>query len=185
MQALPGIMGSDLNFGKLDFRTEFQKKYLNGQKLEMLLQTGVAVGDTPLTHLYNTSPNNLNKNGILKRITFAGKNSFETMYFNEFYSSQYVIGQVKYGLNRFTIFRALKLEPLFVTRFAWGNMEDSQEHNGITYNTLEKGYYESGFEFNQIFKGLGFTAFYRYGPYHLPRFDSNISIKISFMLKLL
>ncbi|GGB69121.1 hypothetical protein GCM10007424_06350 [Flavobacterium suaedae] len=185
MQALPGIMGSDLNFGKLDFRTEFQKKYLNGQKLEMLLQTGVAVGDTPLTHLYNTSPNNLNKNGILKRITFAGKNSFETMYFNEFYSSQYVIGQVKYGLNRFTIFRALKLEPLFVTRFAWGNMEDAQEHNGITYNTLEKGYYESGFEFNQIFKGLGFSAFYRYGPYHLPRFDRNIAIKVSFMLKLL
>lgn len=184
-KALPDIMGSDLTFGKLDFRTEFQKKYLNGQKLEMLLQTGVAVGDTPLTHLYNTSPNNLNKDGILKRITFAGKNSFETMYFNEFYSSQYIIGQVKYGLNRFTIFRALKLEPLFVTRFAWGNMEDAQEHNGITYNTLEKGYYESGFEFNQIFKGLGFTAFYRYGPYHLPRFDRNISVKVSFMLKLL
>ncbi|NDI97934.1 carboxypeptidase-like regulatory domain-containing protein [Flavobacterium sp. LaA7.5] len=183
-QAIAGILDSDLTFGKLDFRVEIEKNYLNGQKTSALIQTGIAIGDTPLTHLYSTSPNNLDRDGVLERITFAGKNSFETMYFNEFFSSQYAIVQLKHGMSRFTVFNAIKLSPMFVTRFAWGNMENKDEHGGIEYNTLEKGYYESGIEFNEIYKGLGFTAFYRYGPYHLPQPDRNISIKVSFVLNL-
>ncbi|AWH84081.1 hypothetical protein HYN59_02680 [Flavobacterium album] len=183
-QSVAGLLDSDFTFGKLDFRAEFEQKYLNGQKTSALIQTGVAVGNTPLTHLYSTSPNNLDKDGVLERITLAGKNSFETMYFNEFFSSQYMMVQLKHGLTRFTIFRSLKLSPMLVTRFAWGNMNHKEEHVGLQYNTLEKGYYESGLEFNEIFKGLGLSAFYRYGPYHLPIVDRNISVKVSFVLNL-
>jgi len=183
-QAVDGIWGSDFNFGKLDLRAEFEQKYLNGQKTTALLQTGLAVGDVPLTHLYSTSPNNLDKNGVLARITFAGKNSFETMYFNEFFSSRYMMLQLKHGLTRFTIFKALKLSPMLVTRFAWGALDNNNRHAGLDYNTLEKGYYESGIEFNEIFKGLGLIAFYRYGPYSLPQFDRNLAVKISFTLNL-
>jgi hypothetical protein len=183
-QSLAGILGSDFNFGKLDFRAEFEKKYLNGQKTAGLVQTGLAVGNTPLTHLYSTSPNNLDRNGILARVTFAGKNSFETMYFNEFFSSRYMMLQLKHGINRFTLFHSIKLSPMLVTRFAWGNMEHKDHHEGIEYKTLEKGYYESGIEFNEIFKGLGFSTFYRYGPYKLPGFDRNMSLKISYVLNL-
>jgi hypothetical protein len=184
-QAVEGLWGSDFNFGKLDFRAEFEQKYLNGQKTTALLQTGVAAGDVPLTHLYSTSPNNLDKTGIAARITFAGKNSFETMYFNEFFSSRYMMVQLKHGLTRFTVFRALKLSPMLVTRFAWGALDNNSRHVGLQYNTLEKGYYESGVEFNEIYKGLGFIAFYRYGPYNLPQFDRNIALKISFVFNLL
>jgi Family of unknown function (DUF5686) len=183
-QAVSGIWGSDFNFGKLDFRAEFEKKYLNGQIGTALIQTGLAIGDVPLTHLYSTSPNNLDKDGVLGRITLGGKNSFETMYFNEFFSSRYVTAQIKHGFTRFTIYKSIKLSPMLVTRFAWGNLNHKEEHLGLEYKTLEKGYYESGFEFNEIFKGLGFTAFYRYGPYQLPQFDRNISIKLSFVLNL-
>ncbi|MEL1245579.1 DUF5686 family protein [Flavobacterium sp. DGU11] len=183
-QSVAGLLDSDFTFGKIDFRGEFEQKYLNGQKTSALIQTGVAVGNTPLTHLYSTSPNNLDKDGVLERITLAGKNSFETMYFNEFFSSQYMMVQLKHGLTRFTIFRSLKLSPMLVTRFAWGNMNHKEDHVGLQYNTLEKGYYESGLEFNEIFKGLGLSAFYRYGPYHLPYFDRNISVKVSFVLNL-
>lgn len=183
-QALSGVLDGNYTFSKLDARAEYEKKYLNGQKTSALVQAGVAVGDTPLTHLYSISPNNLNKDGVLARITFAGKNSFETMYFNEFFSSQYIMAQVKHGIRKFTIFDKIKLAPVLVTRAAWGNMHDKNDHFGIPINTLEKGYYESGVEFNGIFSGLGLTAFYRYGPYQLPEFDRNIAIKISFVLNL-
>jgi hypothetical protein len=76
-------MDNDFQFSKIDFKTEFEKKYLNGQK-NLLFEAGFAIGDIPLTHLYNTSPNNITKETIIQRITFSGKNSFETMYFNEF-----------------------------------------------------------------------------------------------------
>ncbi|QYJ69286.1 DUF5686 family protein [Flavobacterium litorale] len=183
-QSVSDILGSDLTFGKFDFKMEAEKRYLSGQKTSGLIQTGIALGNTPLTHLYNTSPNNLNKDTILQRITFAGKNSFETMYFNEFFSSRYAMAQLKHGFSRFAIFNAVKLAPVLVTRVAWGNMENPERHEGIEYDTLEKGYYESGLELNEIFKGFGFSAFYRYGPYHLSGFDKNISVKISFMLSL-
>jgi hypothetical protein len=183
-QAVSGVLDSDLAFGKFDFRTEYEKKYLNGQKTSFLIQSGLAVGDTPLTHLYSTSPNSLNKDAILQRVTLAGKNSFETMYFNEFFSSRYVIVQAKHALRRFTLIDQIKLSPVFVSRFAWGNMDHKEQHLGIDYNTLEKGYYESGLELNEIFLGFGISAFYRYGPYHLQEFDKNISVKLSFTLNL-
>lgn len=183
-QSISNVLDSDFTFGKFDFKAEYEKQYLNGQKTSALIQTGAAIGNTPLTHLYSTSPNNLNKDAILARITFAGKNSFETMYFNEFFSSQYIMAQVKHGIRKFTILDKIKLSPVLVTRAVWGNMRDKSEHEGIAFNTLEKGYYESGVELNEIFSGLGLTFFYRYGPYQLPEFDRNLSIKISFVLNL-
>ena len=183
-QAVTGLFESDFTFGKLDFRTEYERKYINGQKTSLVIQGGLAMGDTPITHLYSTSPNNLDKDGVIARITFAGKNSFETMYFNEFFSSQYAMFQVKHAFRRLNIFGDIKLSPVLVTRGVWGNMESPEKHVGQPYNTLEKGFYESGVELNEIFKGLGLTAFYRYGPYHLPEFDRNISIKLSFVFSL-
>lgn len=183
--SINNFLESDFTFGKLDFRTEYEKKYLNGQKTAILLQTGIANGDTPLTHLYSLLPNNRDKETLLARTRFAGKNSFETMYFNEFFSSRYVIFQAKHGLPKYRLFGDINLAPVLVTRFAWGNMEDRQEHRGVEFNTLEKGYYESGVELNEIYKILGITAFYRYGPYHLPEFDRNISIKVSITINLL
>ncbi len=183
-QALAGVLDGDFTYGKFDFRTEYERKYINGQKTSLMIQTGLAMGDIPLTHLYSTSPNNLDKDGVIARITFAGKNSFETMYFNEFFSSHYAMFQAKHALRRLNLFGSVKLTPVIVTRAVWGNMENPEKHVGQAYNTLEKGYYESGFEFNEIFKGFGLTTFYRYGPYHLPEFDRNISIKLSFVLNL-
>jgi hypothetical protein len=39
----------------------------------LLFQAGYATGDIPLTHLYNNSPNNITKETIMQRITFASK----------------------------------------------------------------------------------------------------------------
>ena len=184
-QAVSGVLGGDFTFGKFDFRAEFEKKYLTGQKTTALLQTGLALGNTPLTHLYSTSPNNLDKDGILERITLSGKNSFETIYFNEFFSSRYMMLQLKHGLTRFTVYKSIKLSPMLVTRLAWGNMANKEDHTGsIAYKTLQKGYYESGVEFNEIFYGFGLSGFFRYGPYQLPDFQRNISIKFTFALNL-
>lgn len=180
-QALPGVLDDDFKFSKFDFRVEYEKKYLNGQKSAVLIEAGYAQGDVPLTHLYNTSPNNLNKDKLLQRITIAGKNSFETMYFNEFFSSEYALFQLKHGFKRVTLFKKVKPSLVLVSRMAWGNMKNPEQHVGISYKTLDKGYFESGIELNQIFKGFGLTGFYRYGPNQLMRFEENIAIKLSFV----
>jgi hypothetical protein len=183
-QSLPKILDNDFEFAKIDFKTEYQIKHLNGQKTNLLFQAGYAFGDVPLTHLYNNSPNNITKETILQRITFAGRNSFETMFFNEFFSSKYASFQFKHGFNRVDLFKKIRPSLVIVTRMALGNLENPEQHIGINYKTLNKGFFESGMELNQIYKGLGFTAFYRYGPNQLSKFEDNLAVKLSYTLNL-
>ena len=180
-KSVPNFLANDFDFGKVDARIEYEKKYLNGQKSAILLQAGHAFGALPLTHLYNTSPNNLTKDNLLQRITIAGKNSFETMYFNEFFSSEFVMLQFKHGFKRIELFKKVKPSLVLVTRMAWGNLQHPERHIGIEYKTLDQGFFESGIELNQIYKGFGLTGFYRYGPNQLPRFEDNLAVKLSFV----
>ncbi len=180
-KSLPNFLANDFDFGKIDARIEYEKKYLNGQKSAFLLQAGIAFGALPLTHLYNTSPNNLTRDNLLQRITIAGKNSFETMFFNEFFSSEFVMLQLKHGFKRIALINKVKPSLVLVTRMAWGNMQHPERHIGIEYKTLNEGYFESGIELNQIYKGFGLTGFYRYGPNQLPRFEDNLAVKLSFV----
>ncbi|WP_339838614.1 DUF5686 family protein [uncultured Flavobacterium sp.] len=183
-QTIPEILGNNFDFTKIDFKTFYEIQFLSGQKSSFLFQTGLAFGDIPLTQLYAIAPNNLNKDAILKRITFAGKNSFETMYYNEFFSDKYVSMQLKHTFNRINIGYKLNPEFTVVTRMAFGTIDNPENHIGLPFKSLEKGFFESGVECNKLFKGFGLVAFYRYGNYQLANFDDNIAIKISYNLDL-
>jgi 5-methylcytosine-specific restriction endonuclease McrBC GTP-binding regulatory subunit McrB len=106
------------------------------------------------------------------------------MFFNEFFSSEFAMIHIKHGSKRIEIFRKVKPSFVLVTRAAWGDMKNRARHLGLEFNTMNNGYYESGFELNQIYKGFGLTAFYRYGPYQLPKTEDNLAIKLSFVLNL-
>lgn len=183
-QSLPNVLGNDFDFAKIDFRTEYEKKYMNGQKTHLLLEAGYVHGDVPLTHLYNTSPNNLTKDRLIQRITIAGKNAFETMYFNEFFSSKYAMFQFKHAFKRLKIVKKVRPEFVLVSRMAYGDLDKPHQHAGFNYKTLEDGYFESGVEINQIYSAFGLVAFYRYGPNMLPRLEDNLAVKLSFVLNL-
>lgn len=183
-KTLPGILGNDLNFGKFDFRTEIEKKYLDGQKTSFLFQAGIAFGDVPITHLYSISPNTQDRDAILQRLNITGKNSFETMRFNEFFSSEYVALHFKHALRKVKLFKKVNPTTVFVTRATVGDSKKQMNHSGFAYKTLRAGYFESGLEFNNIYNGLGISGFYRYGGNALPTFNDNISVKLSFVLDL-
>lgn len=183
-QSIPKILNNDFNFSKIDFRAEYEKKHLNGQKTALKMTAGYSNGAIPLTHLYSTAPNNLTKDNILQRITIGGKNSFETMYFNEFFSSEFVSFQLKHSLKKISIIKKIRPTIVLVSRMAWGNMKHPEQHVGLDYKTLNEGYFESGIEFNQIFKGLGLSGFYRYGPNGLSRFEDNLAVKLTFIFNL-
>lgn len=183
-QAFDNLLGSDFNFTKIEAKITYDIPYLSGQITSLVAQGGIGFGALPITHLYSIAPNNLDRDSLLKRITFAGKNSFETMYYNEFFSSNYASLHLRHTFDRIKI--AYKIKPLLsiVTRMAVGKTENQQNHLGRTFKTLENGYFESGIELTKIFKGFGLSGFYRYGYYGLPRFEDNLSIKINFNLDL-
>ena len=183
-QAIPNVISDNIEFTKIDARIYQENKHLSGQKTTFLLQGGISLGSAPLSHLYSVAPNNLNREAILSRITFANKTSFETMYFNEFFSDRYSLFQVKHYFNKFQISKSIKPILVMGSKVAFGGFTHPENHQGITFKTMEKGFYESGFELQNIFKGFGLSTYYRYGPYQLKKFDQNIAIKLSFTLNL-
>lgn len=184
-KSLPNFFDSGFDFTKVDFKIEHDISYLSGQKTAFLFQTGLGFGEIPLTHLYSIAPNNLDKKTLFSRITFAGKNSFETMYYNEFFSNQYFMFQAKHSFNKIRIRNKLNPTLTAVTRFAYGSLDKPQNHQGtLKPKTLENGFMESGIEVNKIYSGFGLNLFFRHGANSLPRLQDNLALKISFQLDL-
>lgn len=119
----------------------------------------------------------------MRRFAVGGGNSFETMYFRIFFRSIHFLTNQTY-FNRLTISQKLKPQFVFVTRAAIGDVDNIDKHVGVSFQSLRHGYMETGLEINKVWKGFGLAAFYRYGAYHLPRFDNNISLKFTYFFNL-
>jgi len=183
-QGFRSVIGSDFSFSKLDFRTIQQFNHKNDAITNITLVAGIAGGETPLTHLYHAYPNNITKETILQRFSVAGLNSFETMYFNEFFSDKFSTLQLKHYFKPFNISDRFKPQLVLISRYAIGDMNSINRHQGIQFGTLEKLYSESGFEINKLFFGFGLSFAYRYGAYHLPNLEDNIAFKFTFNISL-
>ena len=183
-QGFKSVFDSDFNFSKLDFRTIHLFKHKNDATTNITLVAGIAGGETPLTHLYHAYPNNITKETILRRFSVAGLNSFETMYFNEFFSDKFSTLQLKHSFRPFKITERFKPQLVLISRYAIGDMKSKDRHQGLEFNTLEKLYSESGFEINKLLFGFGLSFAYRYGGYHLPKLEDNIAFKFTFNLSI-
>lgn len=183
-KSLAKVLSGDLSFSKVDFRTIQKFDYKNNAFTEFVLTTGMTSENTPLTHMYHAYPNNVNKETIWNRFSVAGTNSFETMYFNEFFSDKFATLQIKHAFTSFNISPWFKPQLVLISRFAIGNMKDPYRHDGINFSTLDKGFTESGLEINKLFFGFGLSLAYRYGAYHLPNFQDNIAVKFTFNVSL-
>lgn len=185
-QSFKDVLGGNFNFFKADFRTIYRLDYddAGASFSEATLTGGISTGKTPLTHLYHASPNNINKMTILTRFSVAGVNSFETMYFNEFFSDRLATLQLKHYFKPFDISKLMQPQIVLISRFATGSMHDLERHQDIDFKTLRKGYSEAGLEINEIILGFGLSFAYRYGAYHLPVFEDNVAFKFTFNLKL-
>jgi hypothetical protein len=178
------FLKGDFNFSKLDFRAIQQFEHSKESLTEFVFTSGIANGDIPITHGYHAYPNNVSKETILQRFSVAGTNSFETMYFNEFYSDKFASLQLKHKLSPLRISPWFKPEVVFIYRYALGDMSNIERHESINFNTLSKGYSEAGLEINKLFFGFGLSFAYRHGAYYLPEFEDNFAFKFTFNLNL-
>lgn len=182
-QGVDGL-GGDLNFTKFGAKFFYRVDRLNKTATEILLEGNIAFGDLPITHLFHAFPNAPTKETILQRFSVAGVNSFETMFFGEFFSDQLFTAQLKHRLAPFNISKRFKPEMVFISRFAIGDIRNPEDHLDVAFGSLNQGFLESGFELNKLIFGFGTSLTYRYGGYHLPNWEDNIAFKFTFNLKL-
>lgn len=183
-KSFKNVFNSHLNFNKINFRAIHKIEHLNKGLSEILFVSGITNGNVPLTHLYHSYPNNLRIDKVFKRFSVAGLHSFETMFFNEFFSDRFAMIQFKHHLKPFNISDRFKPQLAFISKYAIGDIKNIERHQNINFNSLRKGYNESGVELNKLFFGFGLSLSYRHGAYHLPRLDDNIAFKFTFNVTL-
>ncbi len=179
-----GIADSDFNYAKFGLKFDYEIERKNLSNTSFLLQGVLATGDLPLTHLFHAFPNQPTKERLFNRFSVAGVQSFETMYFGEFYSDKLAMLQMKHTFRRFKLAKNWKPELVVLSRHAIGDMSDPDRHFGIPFETMDHFYNEAGFELNKIVLGFGLSFAYRYGYYNLPSFEDNVSFKFTFNLKI-
>ncbi len=183
-QGFKGVFDSNFSYSKIGIKAQYDITRINQSRTSVLFEADIATGDVPLTHLYHAYPNAPTKETVLQRFSVAGRRTFETMFFGEFFSDKLATLQIKHRIEPIRLTSWFKPELVFITRYALGDVDNLENHQGVEFNSLQQLYQESGLEINKLFAGFGLSFAYRYGAYHLPRFEDNISFKFTFYLKL-
>ena len=171
------------NFGDFDFWKVETKVLLstltkNFGKTDLVISAAKVFGNLPYFELYNGHASYYD-------FTIETANSFATMRMNEFLSDKFIAFYLRQDFGSL-LFKTKKFKPeiLLITSVAYGSLEKPEQHKGIDFKTMEKGFFESGILFNNLIKsanimGLGFGVYYRYGSYTFANTSENFAYKLS------
>ncbi len=151
-------------------------------KSRFILDGGFVDGRLPYSILYSGR-------GSFRTFTIDAANSFGTMRMNEFLSDRFFFIFFKQNFGKLLL-RSGNFQPeiVLVTNLGVGSLKNRDDHRNIVFNTMEKGYYESGIlvnnMINQFFIGYGLGIYYRYGPYTLEKTIDNFAFKFTINARL-
>jgi hypothetical protein len=110
-------------------------------KTNLLFEAGFAIGDIPLTHLYNTSQITLQRNHCSKN-HLSGKIVLKRCTSTIFSPVSSCISNLNMA-SIGSLFSKKKPSLVLVSRMAW-EIYKTEQHVGVDYKTLNEGYFESG-----------------------------------------
>ncbi len=181
-QTIGGQKG-DFDYWKTEAKLEAVRTFKTIGTTRVQLVAGKIFGDLPYTMLYN------NKGSFLGKFGVSASNTFETMGLNEFVCSEYGSVFINHNIGRFLKIRK-KFNPEFelVQNIGFGRLENPNSLFNQSVNSLEKGYFESGFRLLHLLKSgvstFGIGAFYRYGPYQKQNDIDNLAVKLVLGIKI-
>lgn len=188
-QGIRDLWLSDFEYQKVDILYENQFPTLWFGTFTLIAQAGFVSSALPYSKLYTNMSNMTNADAAARRYAaLADRHSFETMRVNEFLSDTYFQFLFRQDLKTM-LFRRKNFAPHLeiVSRMAWGTLRNPESHYNLPTKSLEKGFYESGLEFNNLISNkigsikasLGIGTYYRYGPNSLVGFENNFALKIT------
>lgn len=178
-QSINQALHSDFTYSRIDLKAEKAFLIRNFGKFTMIAQAGKIDGKVPYSLVSSFIPS-------FAQFELSVPNSFEAMRMNEFAAKEYLMVFLSHNFLS-NLFYQMKSKPqleLF-SSFALGRegLSDDEMHNGISFISPEKGYYESGIRIHSLirskFSAIGITLGYRYGPYSMNKFTDNAVIKFT------
>lgn len=180
-QSKPFFYNNDV-FHRLEIKVQQTLRIFRMGTSGIQLLFGINSKDAPYIKLFNGQ-------GSLRNLSAVSNNSFETMHYNEFLSDRFFALFYSHDFGR--IFNPNpKIQPnlVMVHNVGWGSLSRPENHQAISFKTMEKGYFESGLFINNLYllkisalrTGLGFGFFVRHGPNAHPKRLDNIVFKMAF-----
>jgi hypothetical protein len=174
------------NYNKVSLGIEKTFLIKNVGRTKFLLEGGYLKGNVPYSFLFNGNGSNARGNYVYV------ENTFQTMGLYEFLSDKYVNVFFSHNFGSL-LFRRPKFQPQFVifNNVGYGSLAHPEQHQNLSFKTMEKGFYESGLLINNIVRinyynivylGLGGGTFMRYGAYASPYVQNNLAYKFSLVL---
>lgn len=184
-RGVTGLNG-DFDYRKLYSKVEYKHSFPGYGTLGIQVSAGKVWGSLPYGRLFNGK-------GSLGVRTVA-HNSFETMSYNEFLSSEYLSFFLSHDFGYMNYLEHKNFRPRFevALNLGFGSLNNVTAHNSITYKTMEKGFYEIGAMANNLLSinispvkmGFGIGFFHRMGAYRLDGFSDNTFFKLATTFKL-
>ena len=180
-KAINGFAGGGYDYTKLDAKFEYRRRIIGFGTSFIQIIGGMALGNLPYPALYTGR-------GAFRNLSVVMHNSFETMRYNEFVSDRYWALHYSHIFGKLH-FRDTRFQPEFemLHSIGFGGLANASHHERVTFQTMEKGYFESGLFVNNIISlkliglriGFGTGVFFRYGPYRLLGVSDNLVFKLS------
>lgn len=179
-------LGSGFRYGKWQARLRHEHTFRHIGTTQGELWLGTSSGEIPYSMLWNGQGTGMTVPPFIP-------NFFQTMGTYEFLTDKFIYVFLKHNFRKLLYkspYKWLQPEPVLHHSFGWGNLRNPTAHTGdIEVNTLSRGYWESGFVINNLFKfkikkavkvGLGGGTFLRYGAYrNRENFGKNIAYKFA------
>lgn len=180
-KGLTDVWQGEFDFQKMAFSIEDNYRVRGLGETSIRFEAGIVEGDLPYNRLYAAS-------GIGRGYQFLEiDNTFQTMDIYEFLSDRFVHLFFEHNFNTL-LFKYKNFKPEFsiVQNIGFGSLKNPQIHQGLTFKTMEKGFFESGFRvdnllrfnyFNLMYIGVGGGIYYRLGAYAFSTLEDNLAYR--------
>jgi len=181
-QGFNNLLNGGYQYTKYDLKISKDFKIPLAGYSSIAALAGYVQGNVPYTLLYDGKGSY--QDFTFKNLPLAVDNSFETMRLNEFLSNRYVNLFYSHNFQAF-LFHSNHFKPelKLVFHAGWGSLANPENQFGITYKTMDKGYYEPGMEINNLLKTsflhIGMGGYYRCGPYSFSTPSDNLAVKLT------
>lgn len=142
----------------------------------LMLDGGLVKGNVPYPNLFN---------GNGSTYYLYSTEGFQTMGMNEFLMNRYAALYLNHNLGTL-LYQSKKFSPSLavVTNVGFGSLNNPEQHQHIKFKTMNKGFFESGLQVNNLysyrkFYSLGAGVFYRYGAYQRSNMIDNFALRIT------
>jgi hypothetical protein len=176
-------LGGEYQYTKLEFKGKFDLPFSGLGTSSFVLRGGMMSENVPIIELFNSY------GSYAGSFSLDAPYSFATMQLNEFASAAYAVMHFRHDFSKWLYPVKYKTRPAFIfaQNIGFGELDDKYLTK-FNLKDYRKGFYESGFEVNNLLRmnylSWGVGIYYRYGPYQFSSMHENFAYKFGFIFKL-